>query len=123
MQALKDGRSELSLTPVDISGDRTPDRGVLLRNVDNAIIGDTNGDTFFDGPIAGGEIRIGADCSTPGGVVADPSGDAPGSNSGESGGGTDTWVYVAIAAAIVAVVAAAGAGLLLMRRRGPTSVP
>jgi hypothetical protein len=118
-EALKEANTKLSIKPADIDGDRVPDRGILLRNIDNAIIGDTNGDTFFDGPVSDAEIRVGAECATPGHVVVAGSS----SETNGSGGGDNAWVWIAIGAGVVAVVAAVGAGLLLARRRGRKAAP
>jgi hypothetical protein len=112
--AVGNGISQLSLNPVDINGDRQPDRGVLLKNIDNAIIGDTNGDTFFDGPASGAEIRVGSDCPVGAKVAKTQDG---GTTSSSGGGSSDTWVWVAIAGGIAAAAVAAAAGVLLMRRR------
>jgi hypothetical protein len=112
--AIGNGTSQLSLTPVDINGDRIPDRGVLLKNIDNAIIGDTTGDTFFDGPATGAEIRVGADCPSGGHVVKAQD---SGTTSSSGGGSSDTWVWIAIAGGAAVVAAAAAAGVLLLRRR------
>ena len=112
--AVGNGISQLSLRPVDINGDGQPDRGVLLKNIDNAIIGDTNGDTFFDGPATGAEIRVGAACPSGAQVVKTPD---SGTTSSSGGSSSDTWVWVAIAGGAAAVAAAAAAGVLLMRRR------
>jgi len=117
LQALKTGTSKLSLKPADINGDTITDRGVLLRNVDSAIIGDTNDDTFFDGPTSDAEIRVGADCATSGHVVTTGGGNAGGDD------GSDSWILVAIGAAVVAIVASAGAGFMLLRRRSRTTTP
>jgi hypothetical protein len=112
--AIAAGTSPIGLDPVSISGTGAADRGILLKNKDNAIIGDTSGDTFFDGPHHRGEIRVGSDC-TSGAHVASVDTQPPESNGKDSG--TSAWVWVAIAAAVVALVGGAGAGIALMRRR------
>jgi hypothetical protein len=113
MTAVGDGTSPVSIDPVDIDGDGGPDRGILLRNADNAIIGDNTDDTFFDGPHAVAEIRVGSAC--PGGEEVVSAG--PQTGTSETDDGNDSWVLVAVGAAAVAVLAAAAAGLLLIRRR------
>ena len=112
MTAVGPGTSQLSLDPVDINGDNIPDKGVFLRNVDNAIIGDTNGDTFFDGPVSGAEIRVGTDCPSGGQVVPAQAG---GTTTGS--GSSNTWIWVVVAVAAVIVVAGGAAGLLALRAR------
>lgn len=117
--AVGNGISELSLKPVDIDGDGRSDRGVLLKNIDNAIIGDLDGDTFFDGPATAAEIRVGSDCPS-GEQVATTQ--ASGTNGSGDSGSSDTWIWVAIAGGIAAA-AAAGAGILLARRRSRAGSP
>ncbi len=112
--AVGNGTSQLSLIPIDLNGDRVPDRGVLLKNIDNAIIGDKNGDTFFDGPATGAEIRVGADCPSGAKVVKTTDSGATSSSGGSS---SNTWLWIAIAGGAAVVAAAAAAGVLLMRRR------
>jgi hypothetical protein len=73
------GVSQLDLPLSDLDGDGKPDEGPLLRDVDVNSIGDENGDTLFDGPIAAARIAVDASCS-------DPLGPAnPGSGGGEEG--------------------------------------
>jgi hypothetical protein len=112
--AIGNGTSQLSLKPVSISGGSRPDRGILLKNIDNAIIGDTTGDTFFDGPVSDAEIRVGSDCPSGARVVTTQ---ASATTSSSGGGSSNTWVWVAIGAGIAAVAAASAAGVLYMRRR------
>ena len=54
--------TEIDLDGFDISGDDSIDRGVFMRDVEDRIIGDEDGDTFFDGPKERAEIRVGEDC-------------------------------------------------------------
>lgn len=121
MTAIGTGTSVISLQGVDQDGDGHPDRGVLLRNVDAAIIGDTNGDSWFDGPVDNAEIRVGTDC--PGGAhvlqVATPSGHAPG-ESGDSS--SNDWILI-VAGVAIAVVAVGGGGYLVMRGRKRNVAP
>ena len=65
MQAIATGQSALSLKGIDLNADDKPDRGVLLRTNKGEIVGDTDGDGFFDGPRADAEIRVGSACSDP----------------------------------------------------------
>ncbi len=58
------GVSDLSLPVSDLDGDDNPDEGPLLRDVNVNSIGDVNGDTLFDGPIA--DARIAVDASNEG---------------------------------------------------------
>jgi hypothetical protein len=118
-EAIAEGTAQLFITPIDLDGNGIVDRGLLLRNVDEAIIGDLDEDTFFDGPVSNAEVRVGSDCAGGGEVTQD----------GESGGGggdeddSNSWLLIAAGAGVVAVVAAAGAALVLTRRRRPANVP
>lgn len=61
-KAVGEGTSPISLAKLDLDEDGTPDQGILLRDVDAEVIGDRDGDTLFDGPVADGEIRVGERC-------------------------------------------------------------
>jgi hypothetical protein len=63
VQGVGPGVSELRLPLTDLDGDGKPDEGPLLRDVDANPIGDVNGDTLFDGPIADARIAVDASCS------------------------------------------------------------
>lgn len=120
MQAISEGRSEISISPVDQNEDGTADTGVLLKNVDNKAIGGP----IFRGPIGNAEILVGSECEDGGRVEETAAPTSPGSTVNDAnGGGSSTWVYVAIGAA-VAVAAVAGASVLLfLRRRGSSGAP
>lgn len=120
LKAIGSGTSQLSLAPVDLNGDGNPDQGVLLRTVDSAIIGDTNGDTFFDGLTTPTEIRVGADC--PGGGHVVPA-QGPSSAPSQSSGSSSSWIWIVVAAGAIVVVASAAAGVLFMRRRRGSIAP
>jgi hypothetical protein len=122
LTAIGSGTSPLSLAPVDLNGDGTPDRGILLRSVSNAIIGDTNHDTFFDGPITSAEIRVGSSCPNGGKVVAAQA-NSTGALGTSSSGSSKTWIWIVAAAAVVVVLASAGLAFLIRRRRGRANVP
>jgi len=53
LQAVANGLSDLSLSNVKLS------------DINVQPIGDENGDDFFDGPVANGDIAVGQPCSTP----------------------------------------------------------
>jgi hypothetical protein len=109
LSAIGSGMSNLSLGSEDFDQDGKPDRGPFLRDVDAKIIGDVNGDTFFDGEIHGAQVAVDEACPS-GTVIGQP-------KSGRGGtGGLDALYFVApgLAAAAVAVL---GAVILLSRRR------
>ena len=107
------GVSRLTIDKVDLNDDGTLDHGPLLRNEAAEIIGDVDGDTLFDGPASGAEIRVGQPCPGQEGTVS--------TVQAISDGGTS----VALVLGVVVGGLAAGAltiGLafvLLQRRRAP----
>ena len=118
LTAIGSGTSQLSLAPIDVNGDGVPDRGVLLRSVNSSIIGDTNNDTFFDGPVTSAEIHVGSSCPNGGTVVPAQANSSGSLGSNSDTGSSKTWIWIVAGAAAVAVIAAAGlAGLILRRRR------
>ena len=62
VRALDRGTSEIELIVRDVDGDGLADLGPLLRNVDGDVLGDTNGDTIFDGPIGSAEVAVDTAC-------------------------------------------------------------
>jgi len=107
LRALAAGESRLDFARTDIDNDSRLDYAPLLRNVSLGIVGDTNGDTFFDGPAEGAVVAVETSCPPGPGSVAAPGG---------SGSG-NTWVFVAAGAGFLAIAAAA-AGIFLFRRNG-----
>jgi hypothetical protein len=104
------GVTTLSLTPspTDIA-----DRPVAatLTNVDAAQIGDSDGDSHFDGPILDAQIAVDQAC--PG-----QEGDSPVISSGAGGDGIPAWLIFAAAAGII-TAGAGGAALFVLRRSNP----
>ena len=118
LQAKAEGTSPVSLESSDVNADGKADRGVFLRNVDGDIIGDENEDTFFDGPVAGGEIVVGEPCAdSDAKVVAASGGDGSGD---DDDGGRDALPFVIGGAVVFGLIAVAGAGYLAYRRRRET---
>jgi hypothetical protein len=128
LKAISEGRTELNPGHTDHDGDGKPDFGTTLTNIDGERIGDTDGDSFFDGDVSVPEIFVDMapdrDCgaSNPGSEAtaeAENPGQEQTSNT-DDGGGTSWWVFALIAAGVIALLAAVlyGAGRL---RRGPSA--
>lgn len=62
LKALNRGTTDIELITRDVDGDGLADLGPLLRNVDADVLGDTNGDTIFDGPIDNAKVAVETDC-------------------------------------------------------------
>jgi hypothetical protein len=60
--ALSPGASLISIRPVDFSGDNRPDIGPIMTALGGERIGDSDGDTYFDGPTADAWIAVDGDC-------------------------------------------------------------
>ena len=65
LTAKKRGLSWSTLYRVDANDDGVIDIGPTLTSLGGAHIADTNGDSFFDGPIAGGQIAVDRECADP----------------------------------------------------------
>ncbi|MEK7248263.1 MAG: hypothetical protein AAB092_07295, partial [Chloroflexota bacterium] len=123
MEAIAEGTSAVSISPVDLNQDGQAETGVLLKNGDNQAIGGT----IFRGPIRDAEIRVGTECTGGGRVVptSAPNGGNGGGGDPESNGDDDssnTWILIAVGA-VVAFLAVGGAAALLMRRRKGGGTP
>jgi hypothetical protein len=71
LEAIGSGVSPASLSPIDTNGDGTIELGPVLRDSQGRLMGDVDGDSFFDGPIAKAQIAV--DTACPGGSpVASP---------------------------------------------------
>ena len=103
LRATAPGESTIGVAFRDLNDDGAPDLGPFFRNVSGQPIGDTNGDTFFDGPTSDARVSVGAPCPNSGGVPAD-----------EGSSGTSALVWV-IGGATAGVVVAGLAGLTLRR--------
>ena len=109
LEAVGEGESPLRLGDRDINGDGTPDRGTLLKDVDARVIGDVNGDSFFDGPQGEAIAVVGNDCPAGSSSVS-----VEGSATPSDGG--FPWLFAA--GAITAALAVAGlGGVLFISRR------
>ena len=125
LEAKAEGATDISLDPVDANDDGKADRGVFLRNVDGDIIGDTNEDTFFDGPIAGAEILVGESCPDSEATVVKASGGSESGNgdNGDDDDGSDALPFIIAGAIAAGLLALTGAGYLAYRRRNAAGAP
>jgi hypothetical protein len=110
LKANAPGVTNLSLTP---SQTDIPDRPVAatLTNVDAAQIGDSDGDSHFDGPTLDAQIAVDQACPGEGGNTGVIS-------AGGGGDGIPAWLIVAAAAGII-TAGAGGAALFVLRRSNP----
>lgn len=113
IQGVGPGVSDIRLPLSDLDGDDKPDEGPLLRDVDAGVIGDVDGDTLFDGPIAAARIAVDASCSDSLGPAA--SGDE------DEGNGIGVITVLVIVVGGIASVSAGGlaAAWAVRRRLGP----
>jgi len=109
------GVSALLLPLSDLDDDGAPDEGPLLRDIDVNSIGDANGDTLFDGPIADARIAVDASCTDPLGPTSRS--ESEGSNDGDGIGAVTIAVIVAGSVAAVAVGGLATAWTVRRRPR------
>jgi hypothetical protein len=109
-RAVGTGTSPVGFGKLDLDSNGILDKGTLLRDTDNNLIGDTNGDTFFDGPQTGSTVVVGGDCP-PGSVVATAPPQA------DSGGGSFPWLIVSGSVAAALVLLGGGLAVLFYRRQ------
>jgi hypothetical protein len=107
-KALASGTSRIRFGDNDLNGDGKPDIGTLLRDTNGNLIGDLNGDSFFDGAQQGAQVAVDGSCP-PGTVVAQGPQDA-------ATGTSFPWL-IASAAASVFVVGLGAVGLVVFSRR------
>ncbi len=60
MKAIANGLSAAKISNIDVDNDGIPDRGITLRNSSAGYIGDTNGDSFYDGTVANSAVFVGS---------------------------------------------------------------
>lgn len=107
------GVSELRLPLSDLDGDGNPDEGPLLRDIDVNSIGDVNGDTLFDGPIAEARIAVDASCTDePGPAVL-----TAGEGGGEGDGIGAVTIVIIVMGVVASVAVGGGAAAWAVRRR------
>jgi hypothetical protein len=110
LEAKNPGLTTLSLTPSPTDIEDRP-VAATLTNVDATQIGDSDGDSYFDGPILDADIAVGQAC--PGAGGSEP---AVLSGGGDDGG-VPSWLILGGVAGIVAV-AAGGVAFFMLRRPG-----
>ena len=109
LRALTSGESAIDFVRRDLNDDGELDIGPFLRNASVEIIGDVNGDTFFDGSATGAIVAVETSCP-------------PGSNSvtilgAGNSGSSNTWIFIAAGVAILVLATAAGAVFFYRRSR------
>lgn len=116
-RATSAGASPLRIEKRDFDGDGTFDRGALLRDTDNVIVGDEDEDTFFDGPVTEARVHVGESCQgTP--LASELSSQANPESSADGGGGIGIGVIIgATLGGVALLTATAGIGTFLIRRR------
>ena len=113
LRAIAAGESPLSIATRDINGDGTLDRGALLRDADTNVIGDEDGDSFFDGERNDAMVAVDGECP-PGTSFSSPLLVTP---SSVGSGSSPPWLLISLAAGAAAALATAAAGALLFFRR------
>lgn len=108
VKALADGSSDIELVERDIDGDGLADLGPLLRNVDGEILGDSNGDSIFDGPTESASVTVETDCED---------GAPTSTSSPDDTGVSPTLIAIAAVGGVVALLIAGLATLRLIRSR------
>lgn len=109
------GVSELRMPLSDLDGDGNPDEGPLLRDIDVNSIGDSNGDTLFDGPIAEARIAVDASCTDEPGPAAGTANEG-----GDEGDSIDALTVAVAVVGLVASLAAGGMAAAWAVRRRPS---
>jgi len=88
--------------------------GSTLTDVDANHLGDSDGDTYFDGPTLDASIAVDQDCPS----------DAQGAVAvltGSDGGGVSAWIFAAAALGVVLTAGFGGIALFRLRRPSRTA--
>jgi hypothetical protein len=107
--AVDQGVTLVSAAPIDRNQDGMPDVGPVFKDLDNSLIGDSNGDSFFDGPTADARVAVDASCSAIAGA-----GLLEGGPLAAGGSGGAWWIVTLVAG--VGAVSLTAAGTLWARR-------
>lgn len=113
IQGVGVGVSEIGLPLSDLDGNGAPDRGPVLVNADADIIGDADGDTWFDTPVAPARIAVDASC----GDEPGPQGNGDQENSDGDGIGALTVIVIVIGVSGAVGVGGLAAAIAVRRRR------
>ncbi len=108
LEAVGPGRTTLSISPspTDIVGRPV---APTVTDVEGLQIGDSDGDSYFDGPILDADVAVGQGCD--GSQILQVVG-------GGGGDGIPTWAFLAVVVGVVATVGFTGVALIAMRRSG-----
>jgi hypothetical protein len=110
LKAAGPGVSTLTLKPLQT---RVGVLGAVLTGVDGNQIGDSDGDSYFDGPFLDAQVAVDGAC---------PGGEGVSRGAGAVLAGDDSglawWVFAAVAAGIVATAGFGGLALFRLRRSG-----
>jgi Cohesin domain len=115
-KALAPGTSPIRFGSKDLNGDGKLDVGTLLRDTNGSLIGDLNGDGFFDGAQQDAQVAVDGSCPA-GSVVAQGPEDA-------ATGTSFPWLIVSGGAGVfVVVLGAVGLTVFSRRRRARRTPP
>lgn len=123
LKAIGEGRTSLSVGPTDLDGDGQPDFGTTLTDVNGGHIGDSDGDSLFDGSVSTPEVFVDIevpadrDCAVPGSAPAAAPVEQPANK--DEGGGSSWGLLALIAAGVAALVLALIYGASRTTRRRP----
>lgn len=107
LEAVGPGVTDLTLQP-QATGFEGQQIGPTLTDVNANGIGDSDGDSFFDGPTLDARVAVNGDCSGTSG----PTALLPGND-----GGIPWWVFAAGSVGIVLAAGIGGVALIVLRRR------
>jgi hypothetical protein len=110
LKAVGSGLTAISLAPITLDAGKV---GPTFTDAGGGRIGDSNNDSFFDGPTLDGQVAVDQPC--PG--AGDGGNIATATLSGD-GGGLAWWVFLLIAAGIVAAAGIGGVAFIALRRSG-----
>ena len=113
LEATGAGITDLSVKPIQTSAGRPV--GPTLTDVDANHLGDSNGDSLFDGPTLDATVAVGQDCGSDSeGAVATLTGSG-------GGGGVSAWIFGAAALGLVLTAGFGGLALSRLRRSSKTA--
>lgn len=111
VEATGQGVADLSVKPIQTDVGQV---GPVLTDIDAGQLGDSDGDTYFDGPTLDAAIAVDEDCpSDSEGAVA--------VLTGSDDGGVPAWIFAAAALGIVLTAGFGGIALFRLRRPAKTA--